>query len=184
MTEPDQASTQSPEEQAQLLGFTPAALRAWFRGVPGWRSFNGAYLVAWGARYLPNLAQTRWWLWVTSGRFSENSLSADCSTLHLGRCRACDSVEGCVAGSGKYSVGCAVTCQKANLTLEHTQLLQLAPLPEAADLTVFMGCMAAAQASHGTGRLIDSPRKRVYTCLPVYGATPTCACINLCPRTM
>lgn len=66
--DPGQQSTQSPEEQAQLLGFTPAALRAWFRAVPGWRSFDGAYLAAWGGRYLPDLAHSHWWLWVTSGQ--------------------------------------------------------------------------------------------------------------------
>ncbi len=67
MLDPDQASAQTPEDRTQLLGFTPTALRAWFRAVPGWRSFDGAYLVAWGARYLPDLAVSRWWLWVTSG---------------------------------------------------------------------------------------------------------------------
>ena len=65
---PDPKPTESAEEQAQLLGFTPAALRAWFRAVPGWRSFDGAYLVTWGARYLPDLAHSRWWLWATSGQ--------------------------------------------------------------------------------------------------------------------
>ena len=65
--DPNQEPTQSPEERAQLLGFTPAALRAWFRAVPGWRSFDGAYLVAWGARNLPDVSHTHWWLWLTSG---------------------------------------------------------------------------------------------------------------------
>ena len=68
MSDPDQASAQTPEDRTQLLGFTPTALRAWFRAVPGWRSFDGAYLVAWGARFLPDLAVSRWWLWVTSGK--------------------------------------------------------------------------------------------------------------------
>ena len=65
--DPNEEPTQSPEERAQQLGFTPAALRAWFRAVPGWRSFDGAYLVAWGARFLPDVSHTHWWLWVTSG---------------------------------------------------------------------------------------------------------------------
>ena len=65
--DPNQDPAQSPEERLQLLGFTPAALRAWFRAAPGWRSFDAAYLVAWGARYLPDVSLTHWWLWVTSG---------------------------------------------------------------------------------------------------------------------
>ena len=68
LTDPDNPDIQSAEDRAAALGFTPAALRSWLSAAPGWRSFDGGYLTAWGARYLPDLAHSRWWLWVTSGQ--------------------------------------------------------------------------------------------------------------------
>ena len=76
LTHPDAATAQSPEDRVAQLGFTPARLRAWFGAAPGWRSFNGPYLVAWGARYMPDVARGRWWLWATSG----DDMSLTCNT--------------------------------------------------------------------------------------------------------
>ena len=81
LTHPDAATTQSPEDRVAQMGFTPAGLRAWFGATPGWRSFNGAYLVAWGARYMPDVARGRWWLWATSG--DDASLTCGTSLMLL-----------------------------------------------------------------------------------------------------
>lgn len=54
--------------RAGYAGYWPSALAAWLSAAPAWRSFDGAFLRMWGARWLPYLArERRWWLWVTPG---------------------------------------------------------------------------------------------------------------------